>query len=142
MSVFFFFNDTATTEIYTLSLHDALPILSRGDKELKAYYKTAFENSSFEAMMNYYRQNYPREPYADSVQEFPMLEMPVLQFHGLNDTALLAGALNDTWEKIGRASCREEGRSRGSADHEKKKKTMYRTTSTSIHKHLLTIKIP
>src|SRR2546427_5943765 len=26
---FFFFNDTATTEIYTLSLHDALPILIR-----------------------------------------------------------------------------------------------------------------
>src|SRR2546427_8003930 len=35
---FFFFNDTATTEIYTLSLHDALPILreevddGRGDQ--------------------------------------------------------------------------------------------------------------
>src|SRR2546422_2755433 len=28
MSFFFFFNDTATTEIYTLSLHDALPICS------------------------------------------------------------------------------------------------------------------
>src|SRR2546422_7422317 len=27
---FFFFNDTATTEIYTLSLHDALPILTLG----------------------------------------------------------------------------------------------------------------
>src|SRR2546430_5088742 len=26
LSFFFFFNDTATTEIYTLSLHDALPI--------------------------------------------------------------------------------------------------------------------
>src|SRR2546430_12939308 len=26
MRLFFFFNDTATTEIYTLSLHDALPI--------------------------------------------------------------------------------------------------------------------
>src|SRR3712207_7053825 len=26
-TLFFFFNDTATTEIYTLSLHDALPIL-------------------------------------------------------------------------------------------------------------------
>src|SRR3712207_8859092 len=26
---FFFFNDTATTEIYTLSLHDALPILEQ-----------------------------------------------------------------------------------------------------------------
>src|SRR5256885_16951155 len=28
VSFFFFFNDTATTEIYTLSLHDALPILN------------------------------------------------------------------------------------------------------------------
>src|SRR2546427_8541930 len=30
LSFFFFFNDTATTEIYTLSLHDALPI-SKGE---------------------------------------------------------------------------------------------------------------
>src|SRR5690348_18007966 len=29
-SFFFFFNDTATTEIYTLSLHDALPIWTSG----------------------------------------------------------------------------------------------------------------
>src|SRR3712207_9145469 len=28
-SLYFFFNDTATTEIYTLSLHDALPIWPR-----------------------------------------------------------------------------------------------------------------
>src|SRR3712207_8152523 len=27
--IFFFFNDTATTEIYTLSLHDALPIYGK-----------------------------------------------------------------------------------------------------------------
>src|SRR5205807_9560783 len=36
MFFFFFFTDTATTEIYTLSLHDALPILllePRGDLE-------------------------------------------------------------------------------------------------------------
>src|SRR3712207_8253433 len=30
MLTFFFFNDTATTEIYTLSLHDALPISAGG----------------------------------------------------------------------------------------------------------------
>src|SRR3712207_7760829 len=30
MRTFFFFNDTATTEIYTLSLHDALPISGEG----------------------------------------------------------------------------------------------------------------
>src|SRR2546430_10079327 len=32
MFFFFFFNDTATTEIYTLSLHDALPIFRAGAK--------------------------------------------------------------------------------------------------------------
>src|SRR3712207_7581742 len=33
--LFFFFNDTATTEIYTLSLHDALPICRRGRRYLR-----------------------------------------------------------------------------------------------------------
>src|SRR2546430_9899639 len=33
---FFFFNDTATTEIYTLSLHDALPISARLDSSNRA----------------------------------------------------------------------------------------------------------
>src|SRR5260370_2964380 len=33
-SFFFFFNDTATTEIYTLSLHDALPICVVGRAEI------------------------------------------------------------------------------------------------------------
>ena len=32
--LFFFFNDTATTEIYTLSLHDALPILLPGKSQV------------------------------------------------------------------------------------------------------------
>src|SRR5690348_17631852 len=32
LSFLFFFNDTATTEIYTLSLHDALPICGSGDQ--------------------------------------------------------------------------------------------------------------
>src|SRR6266568_7147878 len=37
LSFFFFFNDTATTEIYTLSLHDALPISAslRSDRSLR-----------------------------------------------------------------------------------------------------------
>src|SRR4051812_49803787 len=34
VSLFFFFNDTATTEIYTLSLHDALPILTASREAL------------------------------------------------------------------------------------------------------------
>src|SRR2546429_9022133 len=39
MISFFFFNDTATTEIYTLSLHDALPILQVDSKGLKGTFK-------------------------------------------------------------------------------------------------------
>src|SRR3712207_8393056 len=35
--MFFFFNDTATTEIYTLSLHDALPISSTSLVMLAAF---------------------------------------------------------------------------------------------------------
>src|SRR5256885_6267639 len=35
--MFFFFNDTATTEIYTLSLHDALPILRRAAMGVEAH---------------------------------------------------------------------------------------------------------
>src|SRR2546430_11228560 len=35
-SLFFFFNDTATTEIYTLSLHDALPISDRARVDVPA----------------------------------------------------------------------------------------------------------
>src|SRR2546427_3517949 len=34
--IFFFFNDTATTEIYTLSLHDALPISSWAARRWRA----------------------------------------------------------------------------------------------------------
>src|SRR2546430_9662604 len=33
-AAFFFFNDTATTEIYTLSLHDALPIYRRAGTDV------------------------------------------------------------------------------------------------------------
>src|SRR5258707_13096971 len=38
LSFFFFFNDTATTEIYTLSLHDALPIFPREGSLLPGTY--------------------------------------------------------------------------------------------------------
>src|SRR5258707_2896365 len=36
---FFFFNDTATTEIYTLSLHDALPISPKSSKRIRSFHR-------------------------------------------------------------------------------------------------------
>jgi epoxide hydrolase 4 len=69
------------------------------DPEAKKKYIAAFKQSDFEAMLNYYKRNYPREPY-DQNSRFPDIKVkaPVLMIHGLNDTALLPGALNNTWE--------------------------------------------
>ena len=75
--------------------------LSQGDEALREIYLAAFENSSTESMMNYYRRNYPRQPYVGGPwAELPRIQAPVLQFHGLNDSALLAPALNNTWEEL------------------------------------------
>ena len=52
-------------------------------------------------MLNYYKANYPREPYTyDEKQTYPPIKCPVLMFHGLKDTALLPGALNGTWDWV------------------------------------------
>src|SRR2546422_8368633 len=44
VSFFFFFNDTATTEIYTLSLHDALPISSGTHLDVEIHWDNSAEN--------------------------------------------------------------------------------------------------
>ena len=51
-----------------------------------------------EAMLNYYKRNYPRPPYEEDMSDPVRLKMPVLLIHGLDDKALLPGALNRTWE--------------------------------------------
>ena len=68
------------------------------DAQARAKYVEAFKRSSFEGMLNYYKANYPREPYDPSKDELPKVKCSVLLIHGLKDTALLAGALNNTWE--------------------------------------------
>jgi epoxide hydrolase 4 len=68
------------------------------DPEAHAKYLEAFQRSDIEAMLNYYKANYPREPYAEDTSPLVKVQAPVLMFHGLKDTALLAGALNNTWD--------------------------------------------
>ena len=64
----------------------------------RAKYIAAMMRSDFEAMLNYYKRNYPRPPYREDTSEPVRLKMPVLLIHGLDDRALLHGALNRTWE--------------------------------------------
>ncbi len=68
------------------------------DPEVRKKYVEAFGRSDFEAMMNYYRRNYPKEPYTEDKSPVVKIKAPVLMIHGLADTALLPGALNGTWE--------------------------------------------
>ena len=70
------------------------------DPEDRKKYISAFQRSSIEGMLNYYKANYPRAPYDDSERTYPKIQCPVLMFHGLDDWALLPGALNDTWQWV------------------------------------------
>lgn len=70
------------------------------DKEARKQYVEAFRRSSFEGMLNYYKANYPREPYTEPTESLPKVKCSVLVMHGLKDSALLASGLNDNWEWV------------------------------------------
>ena len=53
-------------------------------------------------MLNYYKRNYPREPYREDSAPVVKVQCPVLLIHGLKDRALLAPALNDNWSFVER----------------------------------------
>lgn len=70
------------------------------DASAKPRYVEAFRRSDFEAMLNYYQRNYPREPYAEDPSPLVKVQCPVLMIHGLKDTALLSPALNGNWDFV------------------------------------------
>jgi pimeloyl-ACP methyl ester carboxylesterase len=79
------------------------------DPETKAKYIEAFKRSSFAAMMNYYRANYPKTAGPDATRPFlpdpvPQINVPVLVIHGMKDTALLSAGHAGTWEKASKDS--------------------------------------
>ncbi len=74
------------------------------DPELRAKYVEAFSRSSFAAMMNYYRANYPREVGPNAKRPFVpdnprQIPVPLLVIHGMKDTALLSAGHSGTWDK-------------------------------------------
>jgi pimeloyl-ACP methyl ester carboxylesterase len=75
-------------------------MLSRGDEKAKAVYTEAFAKGDPEAMLNYYKRNYPKEPYGEDPSPVVKVQCPVLMFHGLKDTALHHHGLNNTWEWV------------------------------------------
>ena len=51
-------------------------------------------------MLNYYKRNYPREPYTEDTSPLVKVKCPVLMIHGLKDTALGQAALNSNWQYV------------------------------------------
>jgi pimeloyl-ACP methyl ester carboxylesterase len=72
------------------------------DAAARKRYVDAFRQSDFDAMLNYYKRNYPQGsgPGMPPPPEFPRVKAPVLMFHGLNDTALHKDALAGTWNWV------------------------------------------
>ena len=68
------------------------------DPKAKTKYLEAMDRSSLDGMLNYYKANYPREPYTDTAAIEAKVQCPVLMFHGLKDKALLASGLNGPWD--------------------------------------------
>jgi len=74
----------------------------------RARYVEAFRRSSFVAMMDYYRANYPSATPTDagakaqpaSAVSYPRVKCPVLVLHGLLDRALHAAGHNGTWDWV------------------------------------------
>ena len=72
------------------------------DQAARKHYVEAFQRSDFDAMLNYYKRNYPHDTGARMAPPppFPKVKAPVLMFHGLNDAALNKNGLAGTWDWV------------------------------------------
>ena len=78
----------------------AMMVAGRAGDEVKQRYEEAYGRSYFDGMLNYYRAAW--SGLEGEQEELPDLEMPVLQFHGLLDSAVDKDGLRDTWNWIGK----------------------------------------
>src|SRR5438034_11232283 len=94
--LFFFFNDTATTEIYTLSLHDALPI-SQQESNDNHYPRTApASNRSCQRERRQHKRKHHRDRLRGDHAAVPVVVV-----------ADISAKRREKQHEIGRASCRE-----------------------------------
>src|SRR4030066_1836608 len=92
----FFFNDTATTEIYTLSLHDALPISAQATAEARKAAKKAGCTVSYD--LNY-RKKLWAPAQAKKIQEPMMTDVDIL-ITTEEDTNVVFGIKENDYEAV------------------------------------------
>ncbi|MBF0470298.1 MAG: alpha/beta hydrolase [Gammaproteobacteria bacterium] len=79
---------------------EAMLALVAQDEQTREIYSEAFERSSVEGMMHYYRQNFPSPLYPLPSEWSSAVTVPVIQIHGLQDQFLLADTLTHTSEWV------------------------------------------
>lgn len=76
------------------------------DDQVRAKYIKAFQRSSIECMLNYYKTSFPKSKRANAspsnlrTYTDRNVKCPVLMIHGLNDKYLLAAGFNDNWQWV------------------------------------------
>jgi epoxide hydrolase 4 len=70
------------------------------EAEYKKRHEQAMATSSLNSMMNYYRANWPQEPYAIRSGPPPSVNAPTLIIHSLEDIYALPAGLNEVWNWI------------------------------------------
>ena len=67
----------------------------------------AFKRSSFDAMLNFYKANWPRAPYSldmraigGRISDYPKVTSPTLVVYGREDVPLVINGLNDLWNWV------------------------------------------
>jgi epoxide hydrolase 4 len=71
------------------------------DPDARREHLEALQRSSLDAMFNYYKANFPRDPVsAEATQHLLNVSCPVLVLYGLQDKYLLPSTLNDVWLRV------------------------------------------
>lgn len=68
------------------------------DPDYRKRHDKAMAASSVEGMFNYYRVNWPSQPYTSRSDSPPKVKAPILLLHGLQDPYALPAGLNDVWQ--------------------------------------------
>src|SRR2546429_2390664 len=107
LSFFFFFNDTATTEIYTLSLHDALPIFFKNFFNADVFLGKRISEQVVEASWNVAASASATASLAgvptwheDFRKDVPRINVPTLIIHGDADRIVPIKASGEKTAKL------------------------------------------
>lgn len=97
----------AATNMAKMMTNPNLPRRPDETPELHKMRIDAAKRSSFDAMMNFYKANWPRAPYSldmpaigGRLSDYPKVKSPTLVVYGREDVPLVVNGLNDLWKWV------------------------------------------